>query len=460
MKNGVKVIVVMVTLLTFLFSGCVISKTSSLDLGTLVTFPNGFKIIQRQYPQEKKVLIGLVVQAGEAYAPEKLPGISHLLEHVIARGIIEEGQKELKDFQPYSDANAQTGITGVTYYLRCYPEEYEKALGILEKNLTSPDYGLLQEEKTRWIQEVRSVSLNPPGAIMHEIDRLLYQDHPFGNRGRGMDSGLAPLTEASSTPSILEEFRSTYYTPERMTLVVLGPMKDAKAEAFYQPPAGKKENPLPSLLKGSKREITKSVVSSWSLTYSIPNPQGTGTPSPYMEMQVVPSYLALGWAGFPPEKRDAFDLLGTILSNRLQSKMAETGLLGRSSMAGIQLPFSFGIPSADVNAFQLLLTTETKDLSKIREVVFQTIKEAGENLSVEELAAAKLRQRANLATLIADPMNYLNLLAQYLPTLGFSYLQELPAKYENATLEDLKEAVAFLDENYALVFYQGSSLKQ
>ncbi|MGB9834983.1 MAG: hypothetical protein ACPLPW_08480, partial [bacterium] len=89
-----------------------------------------------------------------------------------------------------------------------------------------------------------------------------------------------------------------------------------------------------------------------------------------------------------------------------------------------------------------------------------TIKEAGENLSVEELAAAKLRQRANLATLIADPMNYLNLLAQYLPILGFSYLQELPAKYENATLEDLKEAVAFLDENYALVFYQGSLFKQ
>ena len=33
------------------------------------------------------------------------------------------------------------------------------------------------------------------------------------------------------------------------------------------------------------------------------NPQGTGASSRYMEMQVVPSYLALGWAGFPPEKR-------------------------------------------------------------------------------------------------------------------------------------------------------------
>ncbi|MDI6869638.1 MAG: insulinase family protein [Coprothermobacterota bacterium] len=459
MKNWTKVLIVVATLLSFLFSGCTTSRTSSLDLGKLVTLPNGFKIIHRQYPYEKKVLIGLVVQAGEAYAPKKLPGISHLLEHVVARGIIEEGQKELKDFQPYSDCNAQTGIIGVTYYLRCYPEEYEKALGILEKNLTSPDYGLLQEEKTRWIQEVRNVNLNPPGAIVHEIDRLLYQDHPFGNRGKGMDSGLAPLTEASSTPSVLEEFRSAYYTPERMTLVVLGPMKEVKVKAFSRLPEGKKENPLPSLLKGNKREITKSVVSSWSLTYSIPNPQGTGTSGPYAEMQVVPSYLALGWAGFPPEKREVFDLLGTILSSRLQSKMAEAGLLGGSSMAGIQLPFSFGIAFVDVNAFQLLLTTETKDLSKIREVVFQTIREAGENLSEEELAAAKLRQRANIATLLADPVSYLNLLAQYLPILGFSYLQELPAKYENATLEDLKEAVSFLDENYALVFYQGSSLK-
>lgn len=113
-------------------------------------------------------------------------------------------------------------------------------------------------------------------------------------------------------------------------------------------------------------------------------------------------------------------------------------------MAGIQLPFSFGIASVDGNAFQLLLTTETKDLSKIREVVFQAIREAGENLSEEELAAAKLRQRANLATLLADPVSYLILLAQYLPILGFSYLQELPAKYENATLEDLKEAVALM----------------
>ena len=460
MRKRTKIWIVVGILLSLLLSGCTLSGTSSLDLGKLTTLSNGFNLIYRQYPLEEKVLIGLVVKAGEAYTPKKLPGISHLLEHVIARGIIDEGQKELKDFQPYLDTNAYTGVTGVTYWLRCYPEEYEKALEILKKNLISPDYSLLKEEKTRWIQEVRNVHYNPPGAIMHEIDRLLYQDHPFGNRGKGMELGQAPLTEVSSTPSVLEEFRSTFYTPGRMILVVLGPVEEVKAEVFSELCPGEKEVSLPPLLKGEQREITKNVVSSWSITYSIPNLQGTGTPSPSIEMQVVPSYLAMGWAGFPPEKKEAFDLLGTILSNRLQSKMAETGLLGISSTMGIQLPLSFGIPSADLNAFQLLLTTETKDLSKLKEFVLQTIKELKENLSTEELVGAALSQRANFSTLIADPMNYLNLLAQYLPMLGFSYLQELPTKYEEVTLEDLKEAAVFLDENYALVFYQGSSFKQ
>jgi len=460
MKKWAKELIVATIILSFFLSGCTSSRTSSLDLGKLTILPNGFSIVQKQYPKEEKVLIGLVVRAGEAYSPTKLPGISHLLEHVIARGICERGQEELKDFQPYRDANAQTGITGVAYFLRCYPEDYEKALKILKENLLSPDYTLLAEEKTRWAQEIKSVSLNPPGAIMNKLDSLLYQDHPFGNRGRGMDSSQVPFTEVSLTPSVLEEFRSTYYTPERMTLVVLGPVEEVKAEDFSQLPPGKgpqKEDTLPPLKKGSQREITDAVFPAWTLIYSSPNPSGTGTPSPYEETRIVPSYLAMGWAGFPPDRKEAFELLGIILSNNLQSKMMETGLLGRSSQAGITLPFSFGLSCADVNAFQFFLTSEVQDLSKIKQVVFQTIRESGENLSAEKLAAAKSIQRANLATVVADPMSYLNLLAQYLPILGFSYLQQLPDKYEKVTLEEIKEALTFLDQNYTLLFYRSLS---
>ncbi|MBT9174921.1 MAG: hypothetical protein DDT22_00587 [candidate division WS2 bacterium] len=98
-----------------------------LELGQIATLNNGLQIIHKRFSEEK-VVIALGVKAGAAYEPQDRYGLSHLLEHIIARGIIEDCKKAgWEGFREGIDANAYTDIEVVTYHLSCYTKRFRKS---------------------------------------------------------------------------------------------------------------------------------------------------------------------------------------------------------------------------------------------------------------------------------------------------------------------------------------------
>ena len=81
----------------------------------------------------------------------------------------------------------------------------------------------IDAERQVIFEETRIETDNPRTAILRQMYGMVFVDHPYGRPVLG-----TPATMNAATQANLKVFNRRYYTPENMTLVVVGPV-DAKA---------------------------------------------------------------------------------------------------------------------------------------------------------------------------------------------------------------------------------------
>lgn len=422
-----------------------------LELGQIATLNNGLQIIHKRFSEEK-VTIALGVKAGAAYESQDRYGLSHLLEHIIARGIIEDCKKAgWEGFREGIDANAYTDIEVVTYHLSCYTKDLEKALRIFYQNLTRPDYSLLEQEMEMVARETSFVSSNPAGAIVHELDRLIFSYHPYGNRGRGMNPAIFEKTRRELTLREIEDFHSAFYGAERMVLVIAGDVVVDKAmEIFSGLTRSKTTVTIPALTKlPQKRESVRNVYIPYTFQMKFPDL------NPPIDMSFSPSYMCLGWIGFPEQESLAFNLLGEILfdeaKGKMRSEMLKNFLMGPTYYMGFNPTISGGIFQPGISRFMATFNLDLDPLL-VRPLLFKVIREVRDNLTEGELIAAKYRLKTDTLASFENSYNFAFTLAHNVPFLGFSFFQNIWGDMDKIGIAEVKRAAAFLTEDsYAII---------
>jgi predicted Zn-dependent peptidase len=161
----------------------------------------------------------------------------------------------------------------------------------------------IDAERQVIFEETRIETDNPRTASLRQMYGMVFVDHPYGRPVLG-----TPATMNAATQANLKAFNRRYYTPENMTLVVVGPV-DAKAvramvdrtfgqrpRTGYTPPAAPPLAPITTIVRRT------------------------------VERPEQQAYLVLGWQA--PSLADpdslALDLLATILAGSESSRMART----------------------------------------------------------------------------------------------------------------------------------------
>ena len=162
-------------------------------------------------------------------------GVAHYLEHKMFD--LPEGNA-MQEFAKYAGANnAFTSYTMTAYYVEC-TEHLEENLEILLRMVTTGYFTEESVQKERGIiaQEIRMYDDSADSAVMENLFRIMYQNHPVRNNIAGTVESIEEITAET-----LKLCHDTFYDPSNLIVCVIGDVDAQKIidQVRCQTPAGK-----------------------------------------------------------------------------------------------------------------------------------------------------------------------------------------------------------------------------
>ncbi|HKJ92347.1 MAG TPA: pitrilysin family protein, partial [Longimicrobiales bacterium] len=188
---------------------------------------NGLTVVVREDHSAPVVAIVTYVKAGYFHEPDRLVGISHVLEHMYFKGTERRGPgdiaRETKAAGGY--LNAGTIYDHTSYYTVLPADALERGLEVQADALRNPrmDGDELARELEVIIQEVKR-KLDNPGALAAEsMYALLFDAHRMRRWRMGTEDQLRGYTR----DDVLEFYRA-HYRPDNIVLCVAGDVRHAE----------------------------------------------------------------------------------------------------------------------------------------------------------------------------------------------------------------------------------------
>ncbi len=186
--------------------------------------PNGLQVFVNKKPNFTKKLCYFAVDFGsihteftfEGKAYRVPAGIAHYLEHKM----FELPQRDVTaEFAALGvHVNAFTGYDMTAYHISC-TENFEKALCLLLEFVSTPYFTAESVAREQGIiaQEISMSADEPGGKVFENLMEALYEKHPIRVPILGSVDSIATIT-----PQLLELCHRAFYTPQNMTLCVVG----------------------------------------------------------------------------------------------------------------------------------------------------------------------------------------------------------------------------------------------
>jgi zinc protease len=269
--------------------------------------PNGLTLIVQDHRAADIVAVYLWVGTGVRYETPETLGHAHFQEHMLFKGTDKFGPGYIDRVVEGTGgrSNAFTTFDYTTFQIQVPSEATATAVALLDDMAFRSAFDPKEVDAERQVisEESRIETDTPRSAIVRQLYGMVFAGHPYGRPVLG-----TPATMAAASQSNLKVFNHRYYTPENMSLVVVGPVDAKKVRAMVdrtfgtRPRTGYTRPPAPPLAPIT--EITRRTV-------------------PRPEQQ---AHLALGWQAPRLADRDslALDLLATILAGSESSRMAAT----------------------------------------------------------------------------------------------------------------------------------------
>lgn len=160
--------------------------------------PDGIRILTEAIPSVRSVAVGVWVRHGAAHDPAKLPGASHLLEHMVFKGTESRGPREIvMALERLGGAlDAFTSREHTAYQARVLSSHLPEALDILSDLVRHPLLRAedLELERRVVLEEIATVEDTPDDLVFELHARELWEGHPYGRPILGTREALEAVT--------------------------------------------------------------------------------------------------------------------------------------------------------------------------------------------------------------------------------------------------------------------------
>jgi len=172
---------------------------------------NGIRIVTEAMPWVRSVSIGIWVTSGSRHEPERLNGISHLLEHMAFKGTRRRTTRDIAHSLESlgGHLNAFTEKEFTCYCALVLDEHLPQAVDVLSDILQHPliTEKDLKSEKGIVAEEIRNLEDSPEDSIHDGFIRTVFSGHPMGAPILGSMKSLKGLRRSD-----LVGHRNAHYT--------------------------------------------------------------------------------------------------------------------------------------------------------------------------------------------------------------------------------------------------------
>ena len=212
------------------------------------TLANGMRVLTAADNSSPTVAIQVWYHVGSKDDPPNRSGFAHLFEHIMFKST-KNMKSEMMDRLTEDVGGFNNAFTAddVTVYFEVVPSNYLETLIWAEADRLSGlnvDDANFKSERDVVKEEFRQGVLAPPyGRFEYFLQQKSFVEHPYKRPTIGSIEDL----DAASLKDV-QEFHSTYYRPDNVTLVVVGDFDPKQLDEWvdkYFAPIAKPSRPLP-----------------------------------------------------------------------------------------------------------------------------------------------------------------------------------------------------------------------
>ncbi len=332
--------------------------------------PNGLNVILEENRAAPVVALQAWVQVGSADESDREAGLAHLHEHMLFKGTRQRGPGAVaRDIESRGgEVNAWTSFDQTVYHLTIASHFFEDGLEVLSDQVLGSifDPDELAREIEVVIEEIKRSEDMPSRKASRALFELVYQSHTYGRPVIGF-----PETVRSFSRDDVLGFYRRHYTPDNVTLVIVGDFDPARARERIEALWGDAQG-----THGGHHPRTR-------------EPEQTALRARVVSEAVQESHLALAWPipGILAEDLATLDLAAAVLGNGDSARLVQEVKRDRHLCNEI---YSYAYTPKDPGLFMVGATMRHEQApALIDEVLRQVYRLRTQGPGENELAVAK-----------------------------------------------------------------------
>ncbi len=336
------------------------------------TLSNGLEVFVKEDHARKVASIQLWVMVGSADEERSELGISHLIEHMAFKGTERRGVGQIAaEVEALGgDINAYTSWDETVFHITVPSSATSQGLDILTDAVLRPviDPKELDKEKQVVLEEILEGEERPERIASKQFFMTAYASNPY----KWPVIGYKEDVERYTRQNILD-FRSKWYVPDNMFLLVVGDVDtvkllgeieryvgDLKAKAFFRPP--RPVEPVQKEIRSSLIRDRNSRETRLNIAFHIPSMKGADV--------------------------NALDLAGDILGSRESSRLVRVLKKEKALVSSIS---AYALTPKEPGLMVVSATLDAKNLEAVSQGIMEEFARlAKEPPSAEELERAKV----------------------------------------------------------------------
>lgn len=381
--------------------------------------PNGIRVVSEAIPYVKSVTLGIWVGTGSRSEEAHNHGISHFIEHMVFKGTANRSAKDIAETvdEVGGQLNAFTGKEYTCYYIKVLDTHLELALDVLSDMLLSSNFDAedIKREREVVLEEVHMYE-DTPDELVHDIHlNKVWANHALGRNILGTVSSIEKFDK-----KLINEYYKDFYTPDNIVIAAAGNLTHERLEELTGRYFGN--------MQGTKRQ-RKIVAPSLFGGHSIHN------------KTIEQVHLCLGTASVPQASPALYPLhiLNNILGGGISSRLFQSIREEKGLAYSI---YSYQTNYSDAGLFTIYAGTRPSNTAQVMELIWQNInllKNTG--ITARELTKTKEQLKGGLLLGLESSSSRMSRIGKMEITLGKHItLDEVVAKIDKVTLEDIKEA--------------------
>ncbi|MFH1783545.1 MAG: pitrilysin family protein [bacterium] len=201
------------------------AQTSANAQIKLITLHNGLTVIYKQNTSNQIVALDLFIKAGSSRETKEQAGITNFIHHLLLKGTPTRSAQELAlEIESIGGViNADVADDYSEAYVIVTSEHFEKAMEILFDTVENPLFlqEEIEKERSLILSQIRSKEDSIFETAFDELNKTLYQDHPYSKPVIGTRETISSITRED-----IIAFHKDVYKPRNMVLVIVGDVKE------------------------------------------------------------------------------------------------------------------------------------------------------------------------------------------------------------------------------------------